>query len=304
MLRSIALACVLGFVVGCMTSRQSADDGWPMFTISEPLDVPWVSGTVRDRVGRPIAGVRVCVVALFNYTSSTKGRSAEATTASDGTYTVAGPRDGPAGDGLMLFTSRGSAPILRRVALPLGTVTEVHGNVAAWKPKPPPVVDVTAGMPAGRLDVIATAGNGPANGAIVEVRRPGVSLGENGSLEYWFDAFAHDESSDAVRRIEAVVRPRAVAGADGIAHFTALAPGQYDVDAVLLKADSLEGRSLVRPVQSRRGARRWRWHRLSRCRCESGERARCTHRSPGERSTSASGWSDRTHGRSLPRVWS
>ena len=223
MRRAINLILIVVLVFFCKDARAR-----------DSIVGPWVTGTVRDNNDKPVAGAQVFVTTLC-YDGHGKNRSlAAATTAEDGHYTVSADV-GPLGSigmllvckpGLVSMTSSFDVP--ERPQRPMRT-----DDFSDAAPSPTPIHDFVMTKNGGDLDVVALVDGKPAAGVPVLLERPEFDrLADGLNLEGLVSPpemhFA-EPSNRNYAKLERAIHPRAVTDQNGVAHFTCLTPGSWNL---------------------------------------------------------------------------
>lgn len=177
--------------------------------------VSWVEGTIRDERGRPLAGATVFLHVRYHGGIRMHSDVKKAATDAGGRYRFEGP----------LYTSMGTLALL--------VTAQGRPSVVAYAPGPDASVDPAELKPA-RLDVAVGAKGGSLAVTVLQEGRkaPGAEVRLVSTDAYRiFAEFARPTAVEALNEMNAAAVPKAVAGADGVARFTNLAPGSYQATA-------------------------------------------------------------------------
>jgi len=175
----------------------------------EDKDELWVEGTVRDVMGRPLAGVDVFVRTAFHGGIRMYEDVRQTVTDARGHYAISGPIHGFVEGLVVIAKAKGRPPAV------------ANAEARSTRNDRPAKRDLTLAEAGGSASVTVIKDGKPLAGSKVRLEAEG---GANIHFGFGWARDAHDAARTA---LDAVLAPTAEADRDGVAHFAELLPGLY-----------------------------------------------------------------------------
>jgi hypothetical protein len=187
----------------------------------------WVTGVVRDRAGKPISGVLVNAVSQYFGGIRMYEEMHGATTDASGRFAIEGSAIASSGGTLFAY-KEGFTPLIdwfpgRYIRVP-GTLISAASSTQPATTRPAPSADLVLNDQGGSLDIVVLQDGKPVSNAAVMLQSS--NLGEIESRLYVGSSSGPERDA-----VTGLLQPKRNADAQGVAHFTHLLPGIYEVYA-------------------------------------------------------------------------